>query len=370
MRSGFFELSPYVEGCSSRSREYVSRFLAWAGCDPGGIRRSIGRQFGEIHDILYVSTITNGLAGSTSDIDVILVVADKDLAVERMSTRIFSGSRRIGVTAYSHREIVEAISRVRALEPLPASEVQRTRAAWDGSQQICWTDLIRCINGYSFESSMPYLDGLPALSVVTYVTAFEQFRRAVALCWLSAAAQERRGCQGYALTALRELMDAFMARYGQVNSGAKWVFERWQRFESASGNPSGSLRQRISRELRATIASLKQPSQETSVPSDVGARMLDLYHEACALQGVDIVEDRSPLYWRDELDFLPFVENTSFVGHRSGKFVLVHAGSKEDFAGFEMVTPSLAAEQASALVALFRAGFVDVPLNTCFTAAH
>jgi hypothetical protein len=353
-----------IVGKEAFAKANIEALLDQRGSSVKGVKDLIGCQFSDVADILFVSTVTSGLAGSTSDVDVVVIV-DGDLADERMSTMIFSEGVRLGVTAYRDGEIRAAIERLSSLSRIPPSRIVAARKDWDRGERVPWIELERCVNGYSFETANRYIAGLPSLAEACFGMAVEQFRRAVVLALLADYGGECRGQYGYAIVAVRALMDALMAERFDIHSNPKWVFERWSKFRPEQVK---SPRTDLARSVAATWRWLLQGLSDHCV-APTAARMLDLYRESRVAFDVRLAEDRDPLRWRRPVRFFPFMDDVSMVMTEDGRFAIVEVADAKSLAGFSIsddmkVDPS----QARSLLALMRSSLVDIPIDqTCFS---
>jgi len=356
-------LSRYAALAPERARANIETFLNRMGCDAADIEERLGSQFGVIHDILFVSTVASGLAGSTSDLDVILIVNTIAADQDRISTTMFTHGKRMGVKAYTHPEALQSIDLLAEIGGRPLSLLPFSRNQWDSIAPVPWVELERLINGFSFKSGMPYVFGLPRLSVAWFVGAFEQFRRAVILATLAERAGERRGRYGYAVMALRSLMDAVMASHGRVHWNAKWVPERWRRFCSDSdGAVEVPLVGRITAVWEQTLSAI-----EGGCVSPIGDALRGLYRDAKAAHMLVLSEDDQPLRFVEGLRLHPLLDGVSLATSSGPGFVIVESSSLEELADWTLtVSGRFSPLQTAALLALARGGLVGFPIDrTC-----
>ena len=178
--------------------------------------------------IFYVSTVARGLAGSTSDLDLILVApaaTEEHLA----SQMLFHAGRRVGVKVLAEHGVTREMVRIaQAVSAPPAARHCKIRDA-AGALSIKWVDLERLANGASFEG-VTHADHLPALCRWSLVLHLADFRQAEAGFGLAMEAGRRGAALGYLAAAVEAAMDATMAAAGQIQSNVKWTYERWRCF--------------------------------------------------------------------------------------------------------------------------------------------
>lgn len=227
------EVARQVERLPASGRRNVEAFFARYGIERPAFEDFSLRRFSGDAAAFYVSTVARGLAGSTSDIDLILVT---DAAVpphQSTSNMLFFGSRRVGVKLVSRQEIREALTALEHDVAALASSPDTASVA-TGSGPLRWVDLERIVNGVSFASDETFAPHLPILCrAVTprFLVDFQMGRGLTALAW---AAGKPAAGYAYASSCVLSAMDALMAACGRVQWNMKWTLERWRRFVAES----------------------------------------------------------------------------------------------------------------------------------------
>ncbi|MDP3745637.1 MAG: DUF6001 family protein [Phenylobacterium sp.] len=219
------EIDHYVAGAEVAGRLCTEDFFRKAKLDRGELERFALRPFEGEYATFYVSTVVRGLAGSLSDIDLILVREDEGTLGSPMSHMLFHGGRRVGVKVIPRAQLDAAFEGLsRAVVPgAPASLVLP-------QSPIRWADLERIVNGYSFTRGAPHLGRLPLLAATATPTFLETLREQAAYAAVARLAGQGHALHGYVANALSAAMDALMAASGRIQSNNKWTFERWRRF--------------------------------------------------------------------------------------------------------------------------------------------
>jgi len=208
----------------------VESFLAENKIERTGLESFALRPFEGGFDSFYVSTVARGLAGSKSDVDLILVSNAPISASTTLSSMLFHAGRRVGVKLVNQPDMGDALDVLHKLSDQIA--VGRFVAAADERKRIPmeWQDLERLINGVSFVSGTKYIRYLPWLSRWMVINTLQEFQRQVNFVRLALVSGNLSAASAYAFGAVVSAMDAVMAACGQVQSNTKWTFERWRRF--------------------------------------------------------------------------------------------------------------------------------------------
>lgn len=231
------EFNRYSDQAPSLLRRNVDTFLEQNALDRAELERASLRPFKGHFDAFYVSTVARGLAGSKSDVDLILVSYDASLDDAMLSNMLFHGGRRVGVKVIKHTELNQALLTLReisgriALRSFVDVVEERKRV------QVDWQDLERLINGISFNSGAQYLTYLPDLCRVTAVAMLQEFYRQVGFVRLATSSHDFPAAAAYAYVAVISAMDAVMATCGRVQSNSKWTLERWHHFVPSVHTP-------------------------------------------------------------------------------------------------------------------------------------
>lgn len=214
-----------------RARRNTIAFMEHQGLD----RQEIEALAARIHPgqctIYFVSTIPAGLAGSKSDVDVILV-PDSASGSDAVSNMMFHRDRRIGAKVILATEIAHALDRLREFSSHSllgrCSDVQTSHSPGT----IKWEDLTRLVNGLSFAQGATYLPALPDIARYATACALAKYRQQRFAAKLADRSNAVDALFGYRLNAVISAMDALMSACGRIMSNSKWTLQRWQQFEA------------------------------------------------------------------------------------------------------------------------------------------
>jgi hypothetical protein len=239
------EIESYKLGAEARARQNTLAFLDKYELERRGAEEMLARLCPLPCDIYYVSTVPAGLAGSKSDLDIILVPPESG-TFESLSSMLFYGGRRVGA------KIIPAATISRALEILrDATSSALLHSGGDAESldsviPLKWADLERLVNGISLTRGATYL---PALNdVVAYAVArtFANYRQQRFASKLAGRAGIDAAVTGYLTGAVLSAMEALMAACGRVQAtNSKWTLERWSRFKTATDNSGAADDRRI-----------------------------------------------------------------------------------------------------------------------------
>jgi hypothetical protein len=227
------------EGLAAARLRNVDTFLATRGLDRVGLDKLVRARTGDARHLLLTSSPVQGLANSTSDIDLVRI---EDDAIEgaRMATQIFEQDQHLEAISYGAPEVDAALADLAAAAELDPAGVSEAHRRWDKGHELRRKYLERIVNGVSLDGTSPYLDHLPPLARMWKWASLHTAVRQVFHLRLAEAAGETRGSAGYALGALLHLMDAVLSHTGDVYSNRKWYLLRWQRF-LAGGAVGGAM---------------------------------------------------------------------------------------------------------------------------------
>lgn len=233
------DFEPHITGgLASRGERYgrfLHSFFATCGLSPESLAEDVRQRFEIDVEPYFVSTVVRGLAGSTSDID---IVAVGDGASQAVSAMMFWGDRRIGLKAIdinilqaARDELHRKFAAVKAGAPPSSAELK-------SSGFLKRVDLERLINSYSLTNGADFLSSLPALS---RVAALESRREAAvslaAAHWAMSCASVARA-RAYLGIFVINAMDCAMALCGDVQTNTKWTKQRWSIFTVEISPPS------------------------------------------------------------------------------------------------------------------------------------
>jgi hypothetical protein len=263
------EVAAQMEERPVTGRRNVDAFFALNGVERNGFEAATLRGFAGPFVPFYVSTVPRGLAGSTSDVDLILVTEDRAAAAHATSNMLFFGSRRVGVKVLAREDIALAIAMLQtphASAPTP----------------LKWVDLERLVNGTSFVEGESYAAHLPVLCSDAAQRFLADFQAARLGAELAVAALQTRSVEAYAATAVLAAMDTLMAACGRVQWNSKWTLERWRQFRDEARAPQATsgvrLLDRASRIVRG-----ERPMTTPEVLSQLQAVATFLGHLAAPL---------------------------------------------------------------------------------------
>jgi hypothetical protein len=246
------------------------------------IEELVETQTDEYDDILLTSSSVQGLATSTSDVDIICVTRD-DMQGQRASAQIFHRDRRVEIMLYTPEEIALALQ---LLHQIDASNLPATLAAvqgWDRKSVIRFKYFERLINGVSVSNSAPYIQNLPKLAEAWRVVSYNQARQFVAFALLAERAGERSSPAVYAMKAIAQLMDLTLSRYGLVYTNPKWYALRWTRFAGDADNQAGD--DAIAAEITACWPRALQSFEAGAATAGLGDELLRILLMVEELEG-------------------------------------------------------------------------------------
>ncbi len=265
----------------------VEAFMRQIEFDPIQFETTVRKQFPDLVDMFFVSTVARGLAGSMSDIDVIVITAARP-NFQRMSIMVHAQGRRLGVKHYSTDELAH-VREVLAGSWAMADLVQPV-VAWLDRVTVDWVDCERVANGFSYATGTPWCNLLPALSELWLWEALMHAREATASASLSVAAGERRAAYGYLLIGLAYLRECVMAQCGDIQSNSKWTGERWSRFRPRIADRDIA---RLARDLDVHEGWLRETKRDA--PSEAATRLHAAYVSVRGLSQ-DVPLDDSNLF--------------------------------------------------------------------------
>jgi hypothetical protein len=302
---------------------------------------------GSVH---FVSTIVYGLAGSTSDIDIIIVVDDAQADTARISSMAFFKESRLGVKLYTRADLDISLARLQMLAESAADHIVRAVETW--SEPVPFRDVERLINSVTTAGACLWLDHLPDLCRIRFVTSVNHFRESQVYAIMAGRAGEARGSWGYLLHGLQHAMDAVLACEGSVVTNVKWTAERWQR-SNARRDPRWMMLttwwDRAWSELRG------------GAPAPDGAALTTLYRAIMDALALELVEDDDLFRWRDDVETAKFAPSVWLSRDKAGRMALHPTEGRHDAVSLaELAT--LDAE-ATTLLSAARAGFVSAGLR-------
>lgn len=246
------EVDRYLDRAPAILAENVEAFFRGNAIERNALESFALRSFEGDFDCFYVSTVARGLAGSKSDVDLIVVSSAAAMASSPLSSMLFHANRRLGLKLVNQRDlggdlaVLDEVSARIAGGQFIVAEDQRKRLA------IGWQELERLINGVSFSAGARYLRYLPQLSRWTLIHKLQEFERQAGFFRLASLSGNPAAASAYAFGAVVCAMDAVMASCGQVQSNTKWTLQRWHRFAPAVR--TGKAREAAARVAKADSA--------------------------------------------------------------------------------------------------------------------
>jgi len=258
------EIARFKSTAESSRRHNTLAFFERYGIDRLKSEEMLNRLCPEPCDIYYVSTVPAGLAGSKSDLDVILVAPDGS-STRDLSSMLFQNGRRIGAKIIPARVIDDAIAMLRRSSSGAAREV----GIESPSPAIKWVDLERLINGISFVRGTQYLEALDDAAEYTVAKTLKTYSMQRFAAHLAAkAGAANAAARAYSAGALTSAMDVLMAACGQIQSNAKWTFQRWSTFSRHTENPTVTAGTKIIGSALSACTADRRPAASVLDPVD------------------------------------------------------------------------------------------------------
>lgn len=225
-------VSSYMANASLTALRNTEKFLTECSINRYHFDEFVFRSFDDSFTAFYVSTVPRGLAGSTSDLDLILVSEASTDRRTVLTNHLFYQGRRVGVKPINHLDVEEALELVTRAAGLPNTERLHTIDTCAERLPVKWADLERLVNGVSFVVGTPYLPKLPFVCEWALLDFLREYREQAMMVALASRADEVRAAHGYVVNALVAAMDVLMAACGRIQWNNKWTFYRWLRFKS------------------------------------------------------------------------------------------------------------------------------------------
>ena len=186
------------------------------------------------HDTpLIVSSVVQGLATPTSDIDIFLMsTADLKNSIPSPIDVSYEGNH-IELTRYQDSVIRGKLNEIKRFAAMGTKEIVDLSANWSQSMQEFKKVLYeRMVNGVTFSGNMPYIDYYADLSKIWIIDNYFLSYKCLIYASLSKQCYEEKACTGYIINSMLYLKNSLMSSYGDVYSGKKWLFLRWKKFLS------------------------------------------------------------------------------------------------------------------------------------------
>lgn len=220
------ELASYMSDAPRTGRRHTDDFFRRFGLDKAKFEAFSLRRFPAGGEAYYVSTVPRGLAGPTSDIDLILVTEEEVSADQATSNMLFFEGRRTGVKMVDRGQVAACLGQLGQGSP---------RRIWNDAKlldrlPLKFIDLERLVNGVAVGGQDAYLTHLPLLSAWAASHHLRHYVRGDVFTRLALRAGADGAAWAYAQEALQAAMDWLMARCGRVQWNPKWTFQRWSAF--------------------------------------------------------------------------------------------------------------------------------------------
>ncbi|CAN7771643.1 DUF6001 family protein [Rhizobium leguminosarum] len=175
---------------------------------------------------LFTSSPVQGLATSTSDVDIILLLPGGQ--PDGMATQFYLNGAHCEVVALGIEDIEHALSMIGALAASSVIENFGAIDNWNSLTKVSRKYLERVVNGVSSDATVPFARSLAPLASVWAAQALQRLIDDIIALQLSIAANEVRAPVAYALAAVSNAMDVMLCARGFVYSNKKWILSRWR----------------------------------------------------------------------------------------------------------------------------------------------
>jgi hypothetical protein len=221
----------YMASAPALAQKNTEDFLSEYSINRAAFEEFAFRSFKFNYTPFYVSTVPRGMAGSTSDLDVILV-SDVTSNITAITHHLFYQGRRIGLKFIHGVELDKTFDLAEEFSNLPISDWFLSIDKYEKQLSIKWEDFERLVNGVSFDVGTPYICHLPNLCQWSLLNFLLEYHEQRFMATLAYRASELYCAHGYIVYAIIAAMDAIMAACGQIQWNCKWTLERWSRFKS------------------------------------------------------------------------------------------------------------------------------------------
>jgi hypothetical protein len=330
----------YRSSAPARLKRNVEACLGRWSIDRPEFEGLINRLSQDAGPIFYVSTVSRGQAGTTSDLDVI-VVGDSGRPAVALSNMLFHRGRRVGAKVIDETRIATAIAQLNSVsrsgdDPLgcPAPPLA-----------VKLADLERLVNGFSFEAGTPYLHALPALCRWTYERSLSDYVLQRACCALADAAGAQRAAQVHLTDVLVAAMDVVMAAHGRVQSNTKWTMVRWEEFRREETGVDAEVVGVIDRtrdRLRAGV--------------DLASSLLDALNASFTQFVGPALPDELGLQLASDVKIGRYLTGAVYLT-RPGRTAILAAENEQELADLLACAPGLPPDRAGTALTLLQQGF-------------
>jgi len=210
----------------------VENFLRDNDLTHDRVKEQIHHLVGKSVEPYYVSTVPRGLAGSTSDVD--LIILDEDEPDQPgLSSMLFVSGRRFGVVQFSYKCVNQAVRRLEEYNSSGSTNAMNSSETVQSSLTPRWEHIERIINGVHLDrGENEFIGHLSTISRSATLFALAAVHRFTFLFRMAEASGKKSLMTIYGWSAVMHFFDAVMSAAGEVQSNSKWVLERWQRFRS------------------------------------------------------------------------------------------------------------------------------------------
>jgi hypothetical protein len=268
------EIVRYAESLRAERAQHTEKFFSDQGLNLEILLKDVRAALTRFADVLLVSTVVRGLAGSTSDLDLVGIL-EGDESAQSASLAVFSQNRRIGLKAYSNLEYRMTVQQAGDWISLMHSSAPEIVPSPDIT--INQVDFERIVNGYSPSSGTPFASDLPTLSGFRLALLWPRFQAALSMAHLGLAAGREAAAAGYVVTAILAALDFIMAAIGRVQYGIKWIYLRWAKFQSVQVPQEVMLARQEAENLRRELFGGSNLRRQVDLLDNLSKQIDDLY---------------------------------------------------------------------------------------------
>ncbi|MEO1662065.1 MAG: DUF6001 family protein [Pseudomonadota bacterium] len=213
-------------------RSNVESFLRNNDLSHDRVKEQIRHLVGKFVEPYYVSTVPRGLAGSTSDVDLI-ILDEEEPDQPGLSNMLFVSGRRFGVVRFSYEDVNQALRRLEEFNLSGLANALNSSKTVQSSLSPRWEHLERIVNGVRLDrDENEFIVHLSTISKSATLFALAALHRFAFLLRMAEASGKKSLMTIYGWSAVMHFFDAVMSAAGEVQSNSKWVLERWQRFRN------------------------------------------------------------------------------------------------------------------------------------------
>jgi hypothetical protein len=346
------EIVRFAQSLPAERASHTEKFFRDQGLNLEELLKDVRAALTRPADVLLVSTVVTGLAGSTSDLDIIGIL-EGDEPAQSVSLAVFSQNRRLGLKAYSNLEYRMTVQQVGDWVNLVRSSAPEILPS--PGTPIKPIEFERIVNGYSPSSGTPFASDLPTLSGFRLAFLWPRFQAALSMAHLGMAAGRESSATGYAITATMAALDFIMTAVGRVQFSYKWTYLRWAKFQSAEVPQEVMLARQEAEALRRELFSGSNLRRLIDLLDNLSKRVEDLFELSNRAQYLTL-----PL--RRTKDQHPYLQN-GVLWFQSGGVRVTHQKLLTQFDGLTWGdVQNLPRTSADLLLTLVQRGAYAIPL--------